>query len=529
VLELIQGLPWPAVLLVSALILAGEPALLVGVILPSVSTALGLGFLANAGTLPLPLALGTAAAAVIVGDFVSYAVGRRRSAGSPQQPFLRQPANQKGAQPARRGLTAQRWLTPKRQARVTALVARHGGRAIFLARWVVGARTLVPRLTGSGGTTLWAFARWSVPAGLAWSSCYVLGGYLAGNAYQQVSAVAGQASLALLGLAVAVAGAFAAGRWAGRNSELPARLLSQLLGRRRLTPPRSAPPRLAPPRLAPLAGPLALILLFALVAAGLTVLVAFVVRGSGLPRLDGPLAAALASRPNSRSLRMFLMFTPGTAVIAAAAALALCRPVTSGRHRTGPLSGLATGGATLPLAILTVVLHGTEIVARRDDLFATQNALLTTAAALATWALARKRLLRAARGGVWALGAAIVLFLAAARLYVGWGTLSSTVAAMLIGLIWAGVFAAAWTARPSETLLASGGGANPAETAAPEDGYLAPPMQHAVVKVGEGLDLVPAVAGGSRLATVSAVQLEHLGALPLQLAHLARPAHVPAD
>lgn len=488
-LERIQGLPWPAVLLVSALILAGEPALLAGIVLPSVSTALGLGFLANAGTLPLPLALGTAAAAVIVGDFVSYAAGRRRSAGSSQ-------------------------LLPKRQARVAALVARHGGRAIFMARWVVGARTLVPRLAGSGGTTLWAFTRWSVPAGLAWSSCYVLGGYLAGDAYQQVSAVAGQASLALVGLGLAVAGAFAAGRWAGRNSELPARLLGQLLGRRRL---------------APLAGPLALIALFALVAAGLSVLVAIAVQGSGLPRLDGPLATALAHRPSNRPLEIFLMFTPGTAVIAAAAALALCRPVTSGRHRTGPLSGLATGGATLPLAILTVVLHGTEMVAGRDDLFATQNAMLTTAAAMATWALARKRLLRAARGGIWTLGAATVLFLATARLYVGWGTFSSTVSAMLIGLIWAGVFAAAWTARPAETRPASGSDANPTEATAPEDGDLVPSVNHAVVQVRKDLDLIPAVAGGSRLATVTAVQLEHLGTLPLQLACLARPAHVPVD
>lgn len=517
-LDLILGFPWPAVLVVAVLVLAGEPALLAGVVLPSVSTALALGFLAHAGTFPLPLALGTAAAAVIAGDLLGYRAGRRRSIGEPERGarvflFLRRPANQKSGwlppNPARR------WLTPARQARVAALVARHGGRAIFLARWVAGARTLVPRLTGSAGTPLWAFARWSVPAGLAWSTCYVLAGYLAGDAYQQVSAVAGQASLALVALAVAVAVAVVAGRWVGRHSALPARLLG-----------RDQPARIL--------GPLALVLIFGLVAVGLTTLVALAVRGSGLPQLDAPAAAAFARWPTSRPVQAFLLFTPGTGLIAAAAALALCRPVTSGRHRAGPLAGLATGGATLPLVILTVVLHGAELVARRDDLFATQNALLTTAIALATWTLARKRLFRVVRGGCWALGAVAVLLVALARLAVGWGTVSSTVAGMLIGLIWAGVFIAAWAVRPpnAPTRLGSGGSgrnARPDEAAAPEHGHLVPSVQQAVVQVGEALNFFPAVAESSRVATASTVQLEHLGTPPDQLAHWARPALVHAD
>ena len=501
VLDLILGLPWPAVLVVAVLVLAGEPALLAGMVLPSVSTALALGFLAHAGTLPLPLALGTAAAAVIAGDLLGHRAGRRASIGDPERAALRRPAKRN---PARR------WLTPARQARVAALVARHGGRAIFLGRWVAGARTLVPRLTGSAGTPLWAFARWSVPAGLAWSTCYVLAGYLAGDAYQQVSAVAGQASLALVALAVAVTAAVAAGRWVGRHSEVPDRPAARILG------------------------PLALVLIFGLVAAGLSALVALAVRGSGLPQLDTPAAAAFARWPASPPMQAFLRLTPGSGVIAAAAALALCRPVTSGRHRSGPLAALATGGATLPLVVLAVVLHGAEFVAGRDDLFAIQNALLSTAVALATWALARKRRFRAVRGGIWVLGGVAVLLLAVARLSVGWGTVSSTVAGMLIGLIWAGVFVAAWAVRPpsAPARLGSGGvgsSSGPAKAAAAEHGYLVPSVQQTVVQVGEALNFFPAVAESSRVATASTVQLEHLGTPPDQLAHWARPALVHAD
>jgi undecaprenyl-diphosphatase len=453
---------------VAALILAGEPALLVGMVLPSVSTALGLGFLASTGTLPLPVALATAAAAVIGGDLLGYWSGRSS---------LRRPANQKSTQPASARPGA-RWrrigLSPARHAKIAALVARHGGRSIFLARWIVGARTLVPRLVGAAGTPLVGFARWSVPAGLVWSAAYVSGGYLAGDAYQRVSAVAGQISLALFALGTAALGAFIAGRWLGRHPTLPGQLASRARLLPRITPART------------ITGPAALFVVLVLLATGLSVLVAFAVQASGLPQLDQPVATALAGRPVNHPAQYLLFFSPGTGLIAAAAALALCRPVTSGRHCTGPLRVLAAGGGALPLVILTIVLHGVESVARRDHLFAVHSALLTTAIALGAWTLARKRAAGPTRVAIWTLGVAAVLLVATARIYVGWGTPSSTLAATLIGGLWAGVFAAAWTARPAgPSPLPSGRrGARAEEPATSQDGHRVTSVHHAVVQIG---------------------------------------------
>ncbi|GAA3396588.1 DedA family protein [Cryptosporangium minutisporangium] len=480
-LDGVLGLPGPLVVALAAVILAAEPAVLAGVVLPSVSTALGLGFLAYSGTLNLPIALATAMVAVIAGDGAGYVVGRR-TAGRP------------AAGSARRGGFLQRRLDGA-LTRAAALLGRHGGRAVFVARWAVGARTLVPRLAGAGGMSPGAFLRYSVPAGLLWSGLYVGAGYLAGSSYQQVSAVAGQASLGLVMVAVAVVAGIAAGRWLGRHPDLPARLFARVVGVR---PWSSA----------------ALIVALTLVGGVLTALVAVAVWAGGLPQLDEPVAAALTSQYDSGLAlvaKALLLSTPSYAVVAAAAVVVLLRPVHSPRHQ-GPLGVLVSGGAVLPLVILGLVLNAAEGIAGTDHLFAIQHAISTTAIALATWTVARKRRSRIARGSTWTLGAAIVILLAADRVYLGWGTVSSTTAALLIGLIWAGVFVAAWAATPARSgspIGSRGSAAGTPEASATEFGDRAATVHQAVVQIGQRLDLGPVVARGSRVGAGSTVQFEH--------------------
>jgi membrane protein DedA with SNARE-associated domain len=198
--------PAPIQLLVAAAILIGEPALLAGFVLPSATAALVLGLLAFTGGVPLSLALATVATAVICGDAIGYLVGRRQAHRRPATP-----QRHAGAHPANgapnRGLTrlyrrVQQSIRTIHRPRAARLVARHGGRTAFLARWIMGARTLVPRLLGEGGTSTWGFARWSVPAGLAWSTSYVLAGYLAGSSLDEFSALISQATLGIAVLLV---------------------------------------------------------------------------------------------------------------------------------------------------------------------------------------------------------------------------------------------------------------------------------------------------------------------------------------
>ncbi|WP_035858126.1 DedA family protein [Cryptosporangium arvum] len=479
VLDSLLGLPAPVVVVLAFLILAGEPALLPGILLPSVSTALGLGFLVDGGTINLPTALVTAVVAVVAGDVCAYVVGRRGTGGR------------------RRSGLVQRRLDGAVN-RASALIARHGGRSVFFARWVVGARTLVPRLAGAGRMPPGTFLRHSVPAGVLWSVCWVGAGQLAGSSYRQVSAVAGQATLGFVVAVVAVVAGVVAGRRLGR-----------------------------------LAGTSTVRLVAALAAIGgaLTALVVVAVRAGGLPRVDEPVAAALDSLSwggLDLAVRVVLTSTPSYTVIAIAAVVVLLRPVRSPRRR-GALGLLASGGAVVPLMMLVVVLNVAETVAHSERLFAIQHATSTTAIVLAAWTVARKQHTRLGQGSAWTLGAAAVVVLAAGRIYLGWGSVSSTVAALLIGVAWAGVFAAAWAATPGTQATVrdrKGSGRQTAgspEHAAAEHGYRASPVNQAVVQLEKGLDLGPVVARRSWLGAGSTVKFEHDGYL------LALPAPTAPD
>lgn len=223
ILSVLATPPAPIQLLVAAAILIGEPALLAGMVLPSVTAALVLGFLAYSGLVPLPIVLATAAAAVICGDAIGYLIGRRHAQRRPATPQPPAGVHLASGKPRRYWTRlyrqVQRSIGTVHRPRAARLVARHGGRTIFLARWIVGARTLVPRLVGEGGTSAWRFARWSVPAGIAWSTSYVLAGYLGGSSLDDVSALMSQASLAITALLLTVGGAaILLWRWGRRTS-----------------------------------------------------------------------------------------------------------------------------------------------------------------------------------------------------------------------------------------------------------------------------------------------------------------------
>lgn len=467
-LDQLLGLPAPVVVVLAALVLAGEPALLAGVLLPSVSTALVLGFLADNGTIGVPTAILTAALSVVAGDLCAYLLGRRGRHRSPVE--------------RRRSTFVQRRLDGAMN-RAAGMLGQHGGRAVFLARWVVGARTLVPRLAGAGGMSAGAYLRYSVPAGVLWSVCWVGAGHFAGSSYRQVSAVAGQATLGLVVASVAVVAGIVAGRRLGRaQGASTARLVATLT----------------------------------LVGGALTALAAVAVRAGGLPRVDEPVAAALDSLSWGALdvvTGAVLIATPSYGVIAVAAVLVLLRPVRSPR-KSGALGLLASGGAVVPLVLLVAVLHVAEVVARSERLFAVQHATSTTAIALAVWTVARKRRPGPRRAAVWTLGAVAVLVLAAGRIYLGWGSVSSTVAALLIGVAWAGVFAAAWAAnapaRGAAAPVGSGGEtALPAEHPATEDGYRVAAVEQTVVELQQGQHLGPVVARRSWLGAGSTVKFEH--------------------
>jgi membrane protein DedA with SNARE-associated domain len=94
--------------------------------------ALG-GFLAQRGELHLPTVIAVGVLAAIVGDNIGYWLGRR---------YGRKALERYGRHI---------WIGPDRLEKVSALIARYGGFAVFAARFVVGARFLAGPVAGVMG------------------------------------------------------------------------------------------------------------------------------------------------------------------------------------------------------------------------------------------------------------------------------------------------------------------------------------------------------------------------------------------
>jgi membrane-associated protein len=147
---------------VAALVFA-ESGLLIGFFLPGDSLLFTAGFLASQGVLQItPLALLCFVAAVL-GDSTGYAIGhglgRRLYARSDSRLFRRE-----------------------HLARAEAFFARHGGKAIVLARFVPVVRTFVPVVAGAGAMPYRQFIGFNVLGGFLWAVGVAAAGYFLGSA-----------------------------------------------------------------------------------------------------------------------------------------------------------------------------------------------------------------------------------------------------------------------------------------------------------------------------------------------------------
>lgn len=145
------------------------------------------GFVA-AGDLPLAGSMGAALGGAVAGDQLGYLAGRKGGAG-----LL-----------ARLGPRA----APLERAR--ALLARRGGVAVFLSRWLVSALgPYVNLAAGAAGLPWPRFALWGLLGEVVWVGLYIgLGRAFTGN-LEAASAVA----LRVLGLLGAGTAALALGAW----------------------------------------------------------------------------------------------------------------------------------------------------------------------------------------------------------------------------------------------------------------------------------------------------------------------------
>jgi membrane-associated protein len=161
-------------------IVFAESGLLVGVLLPGDSLLFTAGFLASQGYLSLPLLALTCVVAAIAGDAVGYTFGKRVG----RRLFERSDS---------------RWFRRKHLLAAEAFYAKHGGKAIELARFFPIVRTFAPIIAGVAGMPYRRFATFNVIGGVIWGAGVTSAGYVLGSVIPDVDRYLIPSILAIIG------------------------------------------------------------------------------------------------------------------------------------------------------------------------------------------------------------------------------------------------------------------------------------------------------------------------------------------
>jgi membrane protein DedA with SNARE-associated domain len=167
----------PVAYVVCGLLVFGEAAVLLGFVIPGETAALIGGVLASLHHVDLLFMLIVIVVCAIVGDSVGYEVGKLLG------PWLVEHRPLRGQAGVHRGQD---------------LLARRGGPAVFLGRWLALARALVPGLAGMSGMSYRTFLSYNAAGGIVWGTTFVLIGYGAGTSYAAVAKTVGVYSLGVL-------------------------------------------------------------------------------------------------------------------------------------------------------------------------------------------------------------------------------------------------------------------------------------------------------------------------------------------
>ena len=170
-----------------------------GVPLPGETILLAAGVLVQRGHLDLGDAIVFGILGAVIGDQIGYWVGREGG-----RPFI-----------LRWGRYA--FITPEKLARVEAFFVRHGGKAVFLARFFSGFRVLGALVAGMSRMPWRYFILYNALGGATWATAVVLVGYLVGGSLVLVERWMGRATLVLAALIAVAVGFYLAYRWVANN------------------------------------------------------------------------------------------------------------------------------------------------------------------------------------------------------------------------------------------------------------------------------------------------------------------------
>jgi len=409
----------------------------VGIVVPALPLLFAVGVLVGLGHVSGPYALAAAALGALLGDGLSYWIGRRWGPSMREHwPFRRYP------QLLHRG---------------EALFRRHGNKGIVIARYVGAVRPFVPAVAGMLRMPLRRYLPPSAFAAITWAAVFLAPGWIFGASYEAVAAVADRLALALLALVAVLALVWAvvvyAWRWFAQHADVVlARALRWSSAHPRLG--RYAQALVDPNR--PESAPLAL-LAACLLAIGWAwfALLAMVLGNDGPLRIDEAVYAAMATLRNPLADRlMAALATLGDARVLLPAIGAVLAWLLLRRRWIAAaywLAALAFGWA------LTAGLDAWIDMPRPPGApagFGFPSIAVTTATiALGFFAVLIARALPGRRR-VWpyVVGGALATTIGFARLYLGAHWLSDIVGGMLLGISWLLALGVAYRSHVSRPL-----------------------------------------------------------------------------
>src|SRR5215203_879057 len=185
-----------------------------GVPLPGETILISAGILAQRGGLDLGDAIFFGILGAIVGDQIGYWVGHEGG-----RPFI---------------LRYGRYIlvTPERLERAEAFFARHGGKAVFMARFFSGFRVFGALVAGMSRMRWGTFLVYNALGGAVWATAAVLVGYFLGSSLALVERWLGRATLVLAVVLALAVGFYLAYRWVIRHPERIRSSFEQIGGRR---------------------------------------------------------------------------------------------------------------------------------------------------------------------------------------------------------------------------------------------------------------------------------------------------------
>ena len=139
-----------------------------GVPVPGETAVILGGFAAASGRFSIVAVIIVASAGAIIGDNIGFVIGRRGG-----RAVLSRPG--RFAEERRRVLEVG-----------DPFFERHGGKAVFLGRWIAGLRIWASWLAGASSMRWPTFLVWNALGGIAWATSVALAAYYGGNGAKHV-------------------------------------------------------------------------------------------------------------------------------------------------------------------------------------------------------------------------------------------------------------------------------------------------------------------------------------------------------